>query len=42
VTLPNNALPLLPEEEKGMTAEQLKASTDSQLLRALELLSKKP
>jgi carboxyl-terminal processing protease len=38
VSLPDDAIPLLPEEEAGMTAEQLRASRDTQLLRAIELL----
>jgi carboxyl-terminal processing protease len=39
VSLPAGANPLLPEAEKGMTAEQLKASDDAQLLKALDLLN---
>ena len=39
VSLPADANPLLPEAEKGMTAEQLKASDDAQLLKALDLLN---
>ena len=38
VTLPSNVEPLIPDQESGMTAAQLKASQDTQLLRALELL----
>jgi carboxyl-terminal processing protease len=38
VALPPDAVPLLPEEERDMTAAQLRASTDVQLLRALELI----
>jgi carboxyl-terminal processing protease len=34
-----NASPLLPEGESGMTAAQLQASGDTQLLRALDLLT---
>jgi carboxyl-terminal processing protease len=34
-----NATPLLPEGEAGMTAAQLQASGDTQLLRALDLLT---
>jgi carboxyl-terminal processing protease len=37
--LPRDAIPLLPEPERGMTAAQLRASGDVQLLRALDLLS---
>jgi carboxyl-terminal processing protease len=33
-----NASPLFPEQEQTLTADQLKASGDTQLLRALELL----
>ncbi len=36
VPLPPEAIPLLPVTEKGMTAEQLKASRDTQFLRALD------
>jgi carboxyl-terminal processing protease len=39
VALPKDAIPLLPEAERGMTAAQLRASGDVQLLRALDLLS---
>lgn len=39
VTLPETAAPLVPEGETGMTAEQLQASGDVQLLRGLELLT---
>jgi carboxyl-terminal processing protease len=38
VALPPDASPLLPEGESGLTAAQLKASSDAQLLRALDLL----
>jgi carboxyl-terminal processing protease len=38
VSLAVGANPLLPEAEKGMTAEKLKASDDAQLLKALDLL----
>jgi carboxyl-terminal processing protease len=38
VSLPLDASPLLPEGESGMTAAQLKTSSDGQLLRALDLL----
>lgn len=39
VSLQSGALPLTPEGEKGMTAAQLQASEDAQLLRGLELLT---
>jgi carboxyl-terminal processing protease len=39
VALPANASPLLPMAEEGLTAEQLQASDDAQLLKALELLT---
>jgi carboxyl-terminal processing protease len=38
VSLPPEVSPLLPEKERGMTAEELRASGDVQLLRALDLL----
>jgi carboxyl-terminal processing protease len=38
VTLPDNATPLLPSMERGMTAEELMRSDDRQLLRALEVV----
>jgi carboxyl-terminal processing protease len=38
VSLAANATPLLPEAEKDMTPEKLKASNDAQLLKALDLL----
>jgi carboxyl-terminal processing protease len=38
-SLEKNATPLLPEGESGMTAVQLQASGDTQLLRALDLLT---
>ena len=38
VTLPADASPLLPANEAGMTPQQVQASGDLQLLRALELL----
>ena len=41
VPLPPKADILLPETEQGMTAAQLQASSDTQLLRALALLSKR-
>jgi carboxyl-terminal processing protease len=39
VPLPQGVSPLIPETEKGMTAEELRASGDEQLLKALDLLS---
>jgi carboxyl-terminal processing protease len=39
VALPTGTAPVLPEAEAGMTPEQLQASGDAQLLRALELLA---
>jgi hypothetical protein len=39
VSLPPNVTPLFPQAEKGMTEEELRASKDEQLLRALDLLS---
>jgi len=39
VALPPNGTLLRPELEQAMTADQLRASTDAQLLRALELLA---
>jgi carboxyl-terminal processing protease len=39
VSLPANAHPLLPEAERSMTPDQVKASDDQQLLHALELLN---
>jgi carboxyl-terminal processing protease len=38
VPLPPDVMPLVPEREKFMTAAELKASGDEQLLRALDLL----
>jgi carboxyl-terminal processing protease len=40
VALPQNATPLLPEAEKGMTPAQLRASDDTQLLAGLDTLTK--
>jgi len=40
VALAPDAAPLFPESEQGMTAEQLRASTDTQLVRALDVLTK--
>jgi carboxyl-terminal processing protease len=37
--LPAGVFPLLPEEERSMTSEQLQESKDTQLLKALSLLS---
>jgi carboxyl-terminal processing protease len=42
VTLATNTAPLTPEAEKGMTAAQIRASGDAQLLKGIELLSGKP
>ncbi|MEJ2170877.1 MAG: S41 family peptidase [Desulfobacterales bacterium] len=39
VSLPEGAAPVFPVEEKGMTLQQLKASKDTQLLKALKLLT---
>ncbi len=39
VALPTNATPLVPEEEQSMSASQLQSSGDSQLLRAISILS---
>ncbi|MFZ0946289.1 MAG: S41 family peptidase [Syntrophobacteraceae bacterium] len=38
VSLPVSAIPLYPDREKGMNSAELKASADTQLLRALDLL----
>jgi carboxyl-terminal processing protease len=38
VALPANAIPLTPDAVQGMTAAQLAASSDTQLLKALDLL----
>lgn len=40
VSLPPNASPVVPTNEADMTAEQLQASKDTQLLRALEEIKK--
>jgi carboxyl-terminal processing protease len=40
VTLPDTAQPVLPETLRDMTAAQLQASTDDQLKKAVELLTK--
>jgi carboxyl-terminal processing protease len=39
VDLPNGIAPLVPEGERNLTADQIKASQDSQLLKAIEVLS---
>jgi carboxyl-terminal processing protease len=41
VTLPEGATPLFPEEERGMTAQQLRETKDLQLLDALDLVTRK-
>ncbi len=38
VALTPDAVPVFPESEQGMTAEQSRVSTDTQLVRALQLL----
>lgn len=38
VAFPQEGTPLLPRTEEGMTPEQVKASSDAQVLRALELV----
>ena len=40
VALPDASYPLIPETERDLTAEQLRASEDSQLLRAIDLMMK--
>jgi carboxyl-terminal processing protease len=40
IPLPPDVVPLLPSVEKELTAEQLQASSDRQLLRALELVGR--
>jgi carboxyl-terminal processing protease len=40
VPLPADVLPLFPEEERNMTSQQLQQSRDTQLLKALNLLSR--
>jgi carboxyl-terminal processing protease len=40
VTLASDATPLTPEGERALTADQLKASTDQQLLKGLGLLNR--
>jgi carboxyl-terminal processing protease len=39
ISLPPEVAPLFPEEERDMSPQQLKASKDAQLLRAVDLLS---
>ncbi|MEJ2727147.1 MAG: S41 family peptidase [Deltaproteobacteria bacterium] len=39
VSLPEGVAPVFPEQEQGMTLQQLKASRDTQLLKALELVT---
>jgi carboxyl-terminal processing protease len=39
VPLPSDAEPLIPRTERDLTAEQLRDSSDPQLLRALDLLT---
>jgi len=39
VSLPEGVVPLFPEQEQGMTPQQLKASRDTQLLKALKLIT---
>jgi carboxyl-terminal processing protease len=39
VSLPAGVAPVFPEQEQGMTLQQLKASRDAQLLKALELVT---
>jgi carboxyl-terminal processing protease len=39
VSLPQNVSPLFPDQEAGLTAAQLQASNDQQLLHALDLLA---
>jgi len=38
ISLPPEVAPIFPEEERDMSPQQLKASKDNQLLRALDLL----
>ena len=42
VALAPDAVPVFPESEQGLTAEQLRASTDTQLVRALHILTADP
>jgi len=39
--MPPDAIPLTPATEKGLTAAELRQSQDVQLLRALDLLTRK-
>jgi carboxyl-terminal processing protease len=39
VSLPEGASPVFPEEEQGMTLRQMKESRDTQLLKALEMVT---
>jgi hypothetical protein len=41
VSLPANISPLFPSAMQGMTAAQFQASQDTQLLKALDLLTQK-
>jgi carboxyl-terminal processing protease len=41
VALPEGVAPVFPEQEQGMTLQQLKASRDTQLLKALELVTER-
>nr|MDA8163685.1 hypothetical protein [Desulfobacteraceae bacterium] len=38
VALPDNTVPLVPASEDGMTAAQIQASSDKQLLEAMKIL----
>jgi carboxyl-terminal processing protease len=44
VTLPANVSPVIPDQEQGMTTQQLQDSQDTQLLKGMQLLqsSSKP
>jgi carboxyl-terminal processing protease len=42
VSLASGVFPLFPEEEQGMTLDQLRESRDEQLLRAVDLLTRQP
>jgi carboxyl-terminal processing protease len=42
ITLGRDTAPLTPEAQKGMTAAQVRASGDAQLLKGIELLTGKP
>jgi carboxyl-terminal processing protease len=41
VTLPEGVTPLFPEQERDMTAQQFRKSNDSQLLDALDMMTRK-